>query len=104
VDINSCFILPGAGVEAQQRAIAQGIVQNRGLAYKIVQIAERVGVKPTILNHSTSKKTESCRVSARLPPPKISSLTGFDSGRPIVETRTAWAVPTAEHLLIYFAS
>jgi hypothetical protein len=37
-----------------------------------------------------------------MPPPKISSLSGFDSGRPIVETRAAWTVPAAERLLIYF--
>jgi hypothetical protein len=45
---------------SQQRAAARKIVRHRRLAWKIVQMAERVGVKPTIFNHSTSKKTESC--------------------------------------------
>ena len=42
----SCIIAPRASVKAQQRAIAHEIVQNRRLAYKIVQMAERVSVNP----------------------------------------------------------
>jgi hypothetical protein len=50
----SCIIAPRASVEVQQRAIAREIVQNRRLPHKIVQMAERVGVKSTVFDHSAS--------------------------------------------------
>src|SRR4051812_11679915 len=49
---------------------ANEIEQDRKAACKIVRLAERVGVKPTIFNHPTSK-TESCWGRPRLPPPNI---------------------------------
>jgi hypothetical protein len=80
---------------------ASAIAEYRGLACKIVQMAERVGVKLTVFNHSTSKKTESCWVNTHLRPPGISSLSRvrFRSGDHGDKNRMA-VQPPAERLLL----
>jgi len=64
---------------------ANDIIENRSLALKIVQMADRVGVKPTI----SIIPLEQLRLTSRSIPPEVRSESGSIPIGAIVESGTA---------------